>query len=103
MLDDFIDQAVLRKVLDEFPGSADMKYYNRSQERLKYQYGPKHCNGATTHNLFALFNSSAFVSFLEEMTGFDGLIPDAGFEGGGLHETKPGGHLSIHADFNLHQ
>jgi 2OG-Fe(II) oxygenase superfamily len=22
---------------------------------------------------------------------------------GGLHETKPGGHLSVHADFNLHQ
>jgi len=102
VLDDFIDQAVLRKVLDEFPSSADMKYYNRTQERLKYQYGPKHWTGAITHNLFALFNSAAFVSFLEEMTGFDGLIPDAGFEGGGLHETKPGGHLSVHADFNLH-
>jgi hypothetical protein len=103
VLDDFIDPAVLRKVVAEFPRSQDMPYYDRAQERLKYQYAPKYWGGATTHNLFALFNSEAFVSFLEEMTGMDGLIPDAGFSGGGLHETKPGGHLSVHADFNLHE
>jgi hypothetical protein len=103
VLDDFIDPAVLRKVIAEFPRSQDMPYYDRAQERLKYQYGPRYWAGATTHNLFALFNSEAFVSFLQEMTGIDGLIPDAGFAGGGLHETKPGGHLSVHADFNLHE
>jgi Rps23 Pro-64 3,4-dihydroxylase Tpa1-like proline 4-hydroxylase len=103
VLDDFIDKSVLRKLLDEFPSSDGQKHYNRSQERLKYQYGPRHWQGATTHNLFALFNSAAFVTFLEQMTGFDGLITDPAFGGGGLHETKRGGHLSVHADFNLHQ
>ncbi len=76
VLDHFIDQAVLRRVIDEFPSSGDRHYFNRAQERLKYQYAPKHWTGGTTHNLFALFNSAAFVSFLEEMTGFEGLIPD---------------------------
>jgi hypothetical protein len=79
------------EVLQPLPGAAEVPIRAQALERGDH------------HNLFALFNSSAFVSFLEEMTGFDGLIPDAGFEGGGLHETKPGGHLSIHADFNLHQ
>jgi hypothetical protein len=102
VLDDFIDKSVLRKLLDEFPNSDSEKYFNRSQERLKYQYGPRHLQGATTHNLFALYNSAAFVTFLEHLTGFDGLIPDPAFGGGGLHETKRGGHLSVHADFNLH-
>jgi hypothetical protein len=36
------------------------------------------------------------------MTGIDGLISDPHFEGGGLHETKRGGHLGVHADFNVH-
>ena len=36
------------------------------------------------------------------MTGMKGLIPDPHFEGGGLHETKRGGHLGVHADFNIH-
>jgi hypothetical protein len=103
VIDNFIDKAVLRKVLDEFPSFSDMEYFDRSQERLKYQYGPARWKGATTHNLFALFNSATFVSFLEAMTGFDGLIPDPAFKGGGLHETMPGGHLSVHADFNLHE
>ncbi|MCU1699937.1 MAG: hypothetical protein JWR34_6000 [Mycobacterium sp.] len=103
VLEDFIDKSVLRKLLDEFPTSEGQKYFNRSQERLKYEYGPRHWQGATTHNLFALFNSAAFVAFLEQMTGFDGLIPDPYYSGGGLHETKRGGHLSVHADFNLHQ
>src|SRR5438046_411619 len=32
-----------------------------------------------------------------------GLISDPHFVGGGLHETKIGGHLGIHADFNIHE
>jgi 2OG-Fe(II) oxygenase superfamily len=103
VLDDFIEGSVLRTVLDEFPSSAGLTPYDRSQERLKYQYGPAEWTGRTTQNLFALFNSAAFVTFLEEMTGFRGLVPDPWYTGGGLHETKRGGHLGIHADFNLHR
>jgi hypothetical protein len=102
VLDDFVDSSVLRNIIMEFPDSQNLPYFDRAQERLKYQYGPRYWCGATTNNLFALFNSEAFVTFLEEMTGIDGLIPDAGFAGGGLHETKRGGHLSVHADFNVH-
>jgi hypothetical protein len=53
-------------------------------------------------NLFAELNSQAFLGFLEELTGIKGLIADPHFEGGGLHETKRGGHLGVHADFNVH-
>ena len=43
------------------------------------------------------------MKFLEGLTGIEGLIPDPYFVGGGFHETKNGGHLSIHADFNYHK
>src|SRR4029077_6346348 len=55
-----------------------------------------------TRNLFAELNSQAFLGFLEEMTGMRGLVSDPYYEGGGLHETKRGGHLGVHADFNAH-
>jgi hypothetical protein len=103
VLDDFLDLTLLHRVIEEFPKSAGKQHFARAQERLKYQYGPADWTGSTTQNLFALFNSAAFVAFLEEMTGFDGLITDAAYKGGGLHETKQGGHLGIHADFNLHK
>jgi hypothetical protein len=46
--------------------------------------------------------SPEFVSYLEELTGITGLIPDWSMDGGGLHQTLRGGHLNIHADFTTH-
>jgi hypothetical protein len=47
-------------------------------------------------------HSPEFVSYLEELTGITGLIPDWSMDGGGLHQTLRGGHLNIHADFTTH-
>jgi hypothetical protein len=101
-LDDFLDPEVLRRVVAEFPDSAGHTCFFRDQERLKFQYRPDQCPGAATRTLFGELNSRAFLSFLSEMTGIEGLISDPYFSGAGLHETKRGGHLGIHADFPRH-
>jgi Rps23 Pro-64 3,4-dihydroxylase Tpa1-like proline 4-hydroxylase len=102
VIDDFMDPDVLRSVLADFPSSGDKKYFDRDQERLKFQYQPLEVSSGLTRNLFAELNSQAFLGFLEEMTGIKGLVSDPYYEGGGLHETKRGGHLGVHADFNAH-
>lgn len=102
VFEQFLDGAILGRVLDEFPSSKDKSYFDRDQERYKYQYRPQEIPSGFIRNLFAELNSQAFLAFLEELTGITGLIPDPYFEGGGLHETKRGGHLGIHADFNIH-
>src|SRR4029078_5720896 len=61
------------------------------------------CASVLVVTLFAELNNRAFLGFLEALTGIEGLIPDPHFEGGGLHETKRGGHLGVHADFNVHE
>jgi 2OG-Fe(II) oxygenase superfamily len=103
VLDELIDRELLRRVAGEFPSSEGHAYFDRAQERLKYQYAPRDWTGPATHNLFSELNSAAFVGFLEEMTGIAGLIVDPAFAGGGLHETKSGGHLGVHADFNINK
>jgi len=103
VIDDFIEPAVLGRVLSEFPCSDNRSFFDRDQERLKFQFQPHEARGGLTRNLFAELNSQAFLGFLEELTGIDGLISDPYFAGGGLHETKPGGHLGVHADFNVHE
>ena len=45
-------------------------------------------------------NSRQFLLFLETLSGIDSLIPDPYFIGGGIHSSKEGGYLNIHADFN---
>jgi hypothetical protein len=102
VLDDFIDADLLRQVVAEFPDSAGQPCFLRDQERLKFQFRPDQCPGAATRALFAELNSRAFLAFLSEMTGIEGLICDPYHAGAGLHEIKRGGHLGIHADFPRH-
>ncbi|HEY9035902.1 MAG TPA: 2OG-Fe(II) oxygenase [Pseudomonadales bacterium] len=52
--------------------------------------------------LYWELNSADFLECLELLTGIDGLIPDPHLFGGGLHETRTGGYLNVHADFNKH-
>jgi Rps23 Pro-64 3,4-dihydroxylase Tpa1-like proline 4-hydroxylase len=103
VLDDFLDTKILNQVLAQFPSSENKAFFDRDQERLKFQYRPDEVSSGLVRNLFAELNSNAFLAFLEEMTGIPGLLPDPYFEGGGLHETKRGGHLGVHADFNGHE
>jgi hypothetical protein len=65
--------------------------------------GQKNEEGIGDYTRFLLyqFNSAPFVSFLEQLTGINGLLPDPHFWGGGLHQIEPSGFLKIHTDFNF--
>ena len=102
VIDDFLPQSVLRDIAAHYPDSTSKSYFDRDQERLKFQFNPREIDYGVTRNLLTELNSMALLAFLEEMTGIAGLIPDPHFLGGGLHLTKRGGHLGVHADFNLH-
>ena len=47
-------------------------------------------------------NSKEVTTFLENLTGIEDVIPDNTFTGGGLHKINTGGHLAVHADYNIH-
>ncbi|GAX21769.1 hypothetical protein FisN_31Lh056 [Fistulifera solaris] len=59
--------------------------------------------GFYTRMLFEKMKGSTFVTFLEQLSGIRGLIPDPHFRGSGIHLTAPGGFLNIHADFNKYK
>jgi Rps23 Pro-64 3,4-dihydroxylase Tpa1-like proline 4-hydroxylase len=102
VMDDFLPADFLQSLLGEFPDNSGKTYFDRDQERLKYQFAASEIPGRRLRNLVTELNSPAVLKFLEAMTGIKHLIPDPYYVGGGLHETKVGGHLSVHADFNLH-
>lgn len=56
----------------------------------------------TTQKLVAFFQSREMIEYLENLTGIKDLLPDPSLLGGGVHKTDTGGHLAIHADFNIH-
>ncbi|WP_022681749.1 2OG-Fe(II) oxygenase [Sphingobium bisphenolivorans] len=103
IIDDFLNADLLRQVVQDFPDNAGQPFFERDQERFKFQFRPDQCSGGDTRMLFAELNSRAFLQFLSELTGIEGLIADPYHAGAGLHEIKCGGHLSIHADFPRHE
>lgn len=102
VIDDLLASALLASLLPGFPDREGRSFFDRDQERFKYQFAPEGIAHAGLRSLLTELNGAAFLSFLEALTGIEGLIPDPWYLGGGLHETLPGGHLSVHADFNMH-
>ena len=102
VLDEFLDPALLVPLLQGFPDSDGKRFFDRNQERFKYQFAPEEIEHTGLRDLLAELNGVAFLGFLQGLTDITGLVADPDYLGGGLHETRAGGHLSIHADFNLH-
>lgn len=106
IFENFFSEDYLNIVLKEFPnladsqdsilhkGSTDFKYASKRGDFLQKKY---------TKSLLQFLNSSEFIDFLQTICGVsEPLIPDPHFLGGGLHETKRGGFLKVHADFCKH-
>ena len=103
VLDDVLRPEAFAAVVRDFPGIDD-----------EFWKGYLHVNETKFCNVFPdtwapslqavaqEFCSPAFVAYLEQLTGIANLIPDYTMDGGGLHMTKRGGHLNIHADFSTH-
>jgi len=103
VLDNVFDEAILDRVLREFPRENEIfwkKFNDRRQVKLA-STNESQIPPFTRHFLYEL-NSSTFLRFLEKLTGISGLISDPHFQGGGLHQIVPGGKLGVHTDFNKH-
>lgn len=102
-IDNFLPPELLDHVREDISQLPEPEAsFSRAQENLKSSYVPERLP-EFSKNLFYALNSRPFLLFLEEMTGIKGLIPDPYFIGAGIHKTLNGGHLDIHADFNLHK
>jgi Rps23 Pro-64 3,4-dihydroxylase Tpa1-like proline 4-hydroxylase len=103
VIDNFFPEEVLDNILNEYPKAGDIdwqKFENKSEKKLANKH--ERYMGDNTRALLYQLNSSTFISFLETLTGINGIIPDPHFEGGGLHQIERGGYLKVHADFNRH-
>lgn len=101
VIENFLAPDILARVQKEFP-AAEAGRFSNQQSRLKTGYQLEKITSPFINSLINALNSAAFLVFLQKMSGIEGLIPDPYQIGGGLHETRRGGHLSIHADFNFH-
>ena len=105
VFDEFFDSTLMDSVLEEFPDleSLDSMHFKNPRE-IKYQGRGEQFFGSETQSLMRFMNSEIFLNFLTALTGIkEPLFGDPYFDGGGQHQTKRGGLLKIHADFNKHK
>ena len=103
LLKDFLDLEVASAMAQEFPqpiSDAWTQYKHANENKLgmaKRQLFPPTIAAVTDE-----LNSPEFVAWISELTGIPDLMADPMLEGGGLHQSGPGGYLNVHTDFSMH-
>jgi hypothetical protein len=102
-LSNFLREETARKVMAEFPrpGETTWIHYKHFNENTmgkvkRAEFPP------LLGKLVDELNTPRFVGFLSKLIGIPDLVSDPMLEGGGMHQTKSGGFLNVHADFNMH-
>jgi Rps23 Pro-64 3,4-dihydroxylase Tpa1-like proline 4-hydroxylase len=103
LLTDFLDASAAAQMAAEFPaldseGWTQYKHINENKLGMpKRDLFPPSLRAATEE-----LCTPEFAAWLSELTGISGLMPDPVLDGGGLHQSGPGGYLNIHTDFSRH-
>lgn len=106
VIDDFLDSAAAGELARVFPHPNDAIAWERFAAlgyEVKLGCGDETKLPDPIRQAIHQMNGGPFVRFLQTLTGVDKLIPDPHLLGGGIHLTRQGGHLGIHADFNWHK
>src|ERR1017187_7296980 len=103
LLKDFLEPDIALEMAKQFPqavSAAWTQYKHANENKLgmpKRELFPATI-GAVTDEL----NSPEFGAWVSELTGIPNLMADPVLEGGGLHQSGPGGYLNVHTDFSMH-
>lgn len=100
--DNFFPENVALQMLEEFPKTENESVWGQYNDPRQNKFACEDTTKfpPTIKHILEQCNSSAFINFLEELTGIEGLIPDPHYRGGGMHQIKKGGFLKVHVDFN---
>jgi hypothetical protein len=103
LLENFLDPDVAAEMAAQFPqptSDAWTQYKHANENKLgmpKREMFPPTIRAVTDE-----LNSPEFVAWVSELTGIPNLMADPMLEGGGLHQSGPGGYLNVHTDFSMH-
>ena len=102
IIDNFLEQEIAnicnKNFFDIKNGWISYKHYNQNKRGNQSYIKENYLISQVTRYL----NSKPFIDILCTLTNYKILKGDNSLDGGGLHETKKGGYLNIHTDFQNH-
>lgn len=104
VIDGLFDEEFIKSCEEEFLNmniNHFMRYSNKYFEFEKYAMNDAEKMPKNLSALFNFIHSDEFISIVSKITNFEDLYIDDKRWGGGLHQTKKSGYLSVHKDFNV--
>jgi len=93
------------QVLPAFPAPDDPGWHRHSDayEAEKTSFSDLERMAEPLASMVRELNSTAYLQFLERLTGIKGLLPDPYLQGAGLHCSGPGGVCAPHTDSHVNE
>jgi len=98
----FLNEETAERMVEDFPAINESFYKYDNPLEKKYAFDKISELPDSIRNTLIELNTPPFLNFLEKLTGIKNLVPDPYYRGGGVHQSKRGGKLDIHIDFNRH-
>lgn len=103
VMDEFFAQDFVETLTTEFPAFEQGNHVgDNGQPGGKSTVETIRDLGLAYRQLDETIQSPAFLKFLSQITGIEGLLYDPWYLGGGTHENHTGMSLDPHVDFNYH-
>ena len=104
VIDQFLDEQRVQEIAQALPSYQQAQRVGTSfktvNETKKVQIEDAQTFSPPVRALHDFLNGPEFRQTLEHITGIDELRSDPKTNGGGIHQTGPGGRLDVHVDFN---
>jgi Rps23 Pro-64 3,4-dihydroxylase Tpa1-like proline 4-hydroxylase len=102
--DDFLPSAVAELAVATFPDpdKIDWLRHRGLDQNKKLAFDHAEFLPSPLRDILFFLNSRPMLLFLEKLTGIQDIFGDPYYNGGGLHQIKPGGSLEVHADYSYH-
>jgi Rps23 Pro-64 3,4-dihydroxylase Tpa1-like proline 4-hydroxylase len=102
VVDGWFNPTLLELIVEEFEEAAVTWKKSRGRHEKFLRSQTASTLGPATQLYFDIIHSGWFVRTVSAVTGAKRLIVDTQLFGGGLHETRSGGHFDVHRDFDRH-
>ena len=103
-IDNFLNEDFAYEIYESFPTYQEAQKQGRDfkaiNESRKIQVTDSSLYAPAIKKLNDCLASKEFLEMFSDLTGIPDLMADPDLMGGGIHETKTGGHLDVHVDFN---
>lgn len=102
VIENFLKEDVANAMYENFPKVDELRKHYKNLNENKSEGSSFEKYHEAFNNVRHELGSPDFITYMETLTGIDGLILPEDHRGSGLHQGTNGSFLDVHVDFSVH-